>query len=94
MPAAFAAGGAERLPSLRPATPSETLLMLASIETCLGVHLPSLRPVMPERDAREREARVGRRLREMRARESGVLVVLRVGAAIVVVTVVRRRETL
>ncbi len=49
-----------------------------------------MRPVMPERDAREREARVGRRLREMRERESGVLAVLRVGAAIVVVMVVQR----
>ena len=52
--------------------------------------MPSSLPVTPERGAREREARVGRRLREMRARESGVLAVLRVGAAIVVVMVVQR----
>ncbi len=43
-----------------------------------------------ERRAREREARVGRRLREMREREPGVLAVLRVSAAIVVVMVAQR----
>ena len=89
------------LPPLRPAAPSACRLCgrrrqarlcwcLHLSEHILGVRLPSLRPVTPERDARKREAHVGCRLREMRARESGVLAVRRVGAAVVGVMVVQR----
>ncbi len=67
--------------------------MRASVEARLGGAPALCGRRRRERDARERVPRVGRALREARERV-GRMAELRVGAAIVVVMVVRIRDTL